>query len=386
MSVIRSAFNRVEILRSFSLILVLAAACLLLNPSPGFAAKGGVRSDMDRDGDIDLDDLALFAKKQHIADWENFDWCAWLQTQSDGGLQELYEFIDSYYQCQGGGGSPLPVQHSNDDPARLALGPGGKVYVCNAKIGSVFIYDSGMTLIGELTGLDRPMGVAVDAMGNIYVGSLGKQRVEVYDLSGLYLRSVGEGSIKSPVDLAFDRDGNLYVLDNQAFKVWVYAPDGSPLGSIGFWGIGGGRLKTPSSLLIYYAPNGLGGEVGEVYVADPGQGLIHVFDRQGNFLRYFGGKPSGFMTYDVEGRPGFMRALQMDVDGRLHVLDSQMNNIQIWNRNGGDQWQDYYIMSYGTPGTALGQINFAYDILIDSNGLMVLANTGNHRLDQIVMP
>jgi len=126
----------------------------------------------------------------------------------------------------------------------------------------------------------------------------------------------------------------------------------------------------------------LGGEVGEVYVADPGQGLVHVFDLLGNFLRSYGGKPSqGMMGYNTTGKPAFMRALQMDVDGRLHVLDSIMNDIQIWDRVTGA-----YITRYGTPGTALGQINLPYDMLIDSNGMMVLGNYGNNRLDQIVMP
>ncbi len=385
MSVSKSASMCAQILRGCALLLVMAAAVLLLSPTPGYAAKGGVRSDMDRDGDVDLDDLALFAEKLHIPNWETFDWCGWLQTQTDSSLQEMYDFIDSYYQCQTSGGSPLPVQHRNDYPTRLALGPGGKVYVSNRRTGSVFIYDAGIKLSGELAGLDKPMGVAVDAMGNIFVGSKGKQRVEVYDLAGLYLRSVGEGIVKAPNDLAFDRDGTLYVLDGESFKVWVFAPDGTPLGSIGFWGGGPGRFKAPVSLLIYYAPNGLGGEVGEVYVADAGQGFVHVFDLLGNYLRHYGGKPSGFMTYNAEGQPGFLRAIQMDVDGRLHVLDSQMNNIQIWDRTTVYPGNPY-ITEYGTPGAALGQIDMPFDILIDSNGMMVIANFGNKRLDQIVMP
>ncbi len=384
MSAFKPASNRAQVMRCFALIFTIAAAVILLNPTPGYAAKGGVRSDMDRDGDVDLDDLALFADRQHISNWETFDWCGWLVSQSDSKMQEIYDLINDYYQCQAGETPPLPVQHPNDYPTRLALGTGGNVYVTNIKIGSVYIHDAGLNPIAELTGLDKPMGVAVDSMGNIFVGSQGKQRVEVYDPAGLFLRAVGAGTIQEPNDLAFDRDGNLYVLDGKAFKIFVFAPDGNPLGSIGFWGGGGGRFLAPVSLLIYYAPNGLGGEDAELYVADAGQGFVHVFDLQGNFLRHYGGKPTqGMMGYNAKGKPGFMRALQMDVDGRLHVLDSQMNNIQIWNRDGVDP---FYIMEYGTPGAALGQIDMPFDILIDSNGMMVIANFGNNRLDQIVMP
>jgi hypothetical protein len=49
---------------------------------------------------------------------------------------------------------------------RLALGPDGKLYVSNAQVGSVFIYEAGsLNQSAELKGLGEVLGVAVDSSG-----------------------------------------------------------------------------------------------------------------------------------------------------------------------------------------------------------------------------
>ena len=73
---------------------------------------------------------------------------------------------------------------------RLALGPGGNLYVSDPKIGSVFIYDSGLSIVAELKGLDKTLGLAVDDQGNIYVGNNGRRNVEIYDASGLLTATI----------------------------------------------------------------------------------------------------------------------------------------------------------------------------------------------------
>jgi len=258
----------------------------------------------------------------------------------------------------------------------MAFGPDQNLYVSDAKVHSVFSYDAGLNITGELTGLDGPLAVAVDASGNIYVGNRGSYNVEMYDPSGNFLRSLGDGKIKMPNDMAFDQQGNLYIVDSESKKVWVFASNGTLLRTIGSAGLGDGRFKFPRSLLIY------GQQVQELYVGDQGQGKIQVFDLQGNFLRAFGGLPtSGMMGYKVKGKFAMLQSLKMDAYGRLHVLDSQFSNIQILNPDTGA-----YITVYGTRGTDPGQLRLPLDMVINGSAQVVVANYGNERLETLSMP
>jgi hypothetical protein len=128
---------------------------------------------------------------------------------------------------------PLAVKNSNDHPTRLALGPGGNLYVSDPKVGSIFIYDPQLQVTGELKDLNSPVGVAVDSSYNIYVGSSGSLgKVEKYDRQGKLVATIGEGKIRMPTDLTLDRYGNLYVADRESNLVWVYDQNGILLRTI----------------------------------------------------------------------------------------------------------------------------------------------------------
>jgi DNA-binding beta-propeller fold protein YncE len=355
---------------------------------------GKNHSDINSDGVVDLQDLILFSDKFSGLDWQTVDWCQWIQDTNNiekygDKYRELFIFISDDYQC----GQPPPppsednlaVVHTNEYPLRLALGPTGRLYVSNAQIGSVFIYDifpSSLDLIGELKGIAEPLGLAVDSLGRIYVGSDDSDSIEVFDSDGYKIGVIGLGTVKMPNDLAFDRNGNLYVVDSERKKVWVYSPTGTLLRSIGSGGDGNGRFRFPCSLLIWYRPDGFGGEYAELYVADQGQGLVQVFDLQGNFRRSFGGKAtSGMMGWKLKGKFAKMQSLQVDEFDRLHALDSQVSQVQILDPDSGA-----YITVYGSRGSAVGQLTLPLDMLIDSTGQVFVANYGNKRIEILSVP
>jgi hypothetical protein len=61
-----------------------------------------------------------------------------------------------------------------------------------------------------------PRGIAVDRQGNVYVADPENNRVQEFDASGRFLRSLagcGAGDFVWPFSLAVDAAGNLYVLD-----------------------------------------------------------------------------------------------------------------------------------------------------------------------------
>lgn len=351
-------------------------------------AYAGPKGDMDRDGDIDIDDLQIFSQKWLGEDWQNVDWCQWIADNPKEArhLDGLYDFIIDYFQCgqppepnepNVPPEDPLAIKNSNGYPTRLAFGPLGYLYVTDARVGSVFIYDPNLVLLGELKGFEKPLGLAIDTDGLIYIGSNRLDNVEVYGLDGRKVKTIGQGRIKMPNDLAFDADGNLHVVDSVSNVVWVYDPNGKLLRNMG-----NALLDFPVDVDIAYFDDGSGSMVGEVYVGDQGNSRVRVFDLQGNLLRHYGGIPKagGMMgsTWYWKGRFVKMQSLAVDSLGQVHVADCYMNKVQILERSTGT-----YVSSYGSYGTEPGKLNVPLDIAIDQYGRVVVANSGNARVEII---
>jgi hypothetical protein len=287
-----------------------------------YAAKS--QSDLDGDGDVDIDDLALFSKKWLKVDWQTIDWCQWLQQDSKTKRrmgQELINFILDYFNCNAP--DPLIVINKNDFPTRLAYGPDGKLFVSDARVGSVFIYDITDALIGEIKGINQPLGVAINSSGNIYVGSNGDDNVKVYNSKGEYINSVG--SVGMPNDMVFDKNENLYVIDSVNNEVKVYDPQGNEATF---------SVDAPIALAIKSYTDGNGQEIEELYVAEKKLARISVFDLQGNILRSFGRKVSTFGSF-WHGRFVKIQSLAIDNLGRVHALDCYLNKVQILDPQAG---------------------------------------------------
>ncbi len=356
-------------------------------------------SDLNSDGVIDLADLQLFSQKWLNKDRQETDWCTWIAEEGTGYKHfggELEDFVIAYFNCGGGSGEPnepnqppqdpLAIVNKNNYPMRLALGPYGNVYVSDPKIGSVFIYDlndANFTVIGELKGLDKPLGIAVDQLGNIYVGNSGRRgSVEIYDANGVQIKVIGRGLIKMPNDLALDLDGRLYVVDSKNDTIWVFDPNGGILRSIGTPGDGQGQFKFPITLTIaYYTDDQTGQDVGELYVGDQGHSLIHVFSLDGNFLRSFGAmvKKSMMGGWKWQGRFASIQSLAIDDLGYLHALDCYLDKVQLFDPETGS----YQYIYYGQSGTEPGQLNLPMDIVVNESGQVILAEARNKRVEII---
>jgi DNA-binding beta-propeller fold protein YncE len=344
-------------------------ALLCLVALPGLA-RGAKLSDQNRDGVVDLDDLILYSQNELGQDWQTVDWCEWLTApkKREKHLRQLLDFIDEYFNCSGE--DPLAIRNANTYPTRLAWGPDAqRIYVTDARVESLFIYDSALTLLGELKGLGKPLGVAVDPLGNIYVGNNRFDNVEVFGPDGVKTATIGAGTVQMPNDLAFDGNGKLYVADSRKNRIWIFDPaTGANLGHIG-----AGQLRFPSALTI-------SGQ--ELFVADQANHGVKVFDLQGNLLRSLGGEiTQGSLGYKWKGNFVRIQSVAIDGTGRLHALDSHMGVIQILNATTGG-----YITKYGTNGTAPGELSLPLHIAINQYGEVAVANNRNQRVDLLTPP
>ena len=113
----------------------------------------------------------------------------------------------------------------------------GNVYVSDNIANNVNVFDSEGKLLykfgtsGSNDGqFNRPGGIAVDN-DKIYVVDTGNKRIQIFDLKGKYLATVGKGELTSPTDVTVDDNGVLYVLDSKSIRekpeIKAFAPSNS---------------------------------------------------------------------------------------------------------------------------------------------------------------
>ncbi len=376
------------------------------------------KSDLDGNGIVDINDLDIYSLRRFKKGWDEVDWCYWLEQDNVSGKptskeekkaeharkhlgDELRNFIIDEFGCDVTEPpepneppvDPLAVINSNDYPTRLALGS-DHLYVTDTASGSVFIYDVNSWLqnpnflpydpnllpIAELKGFNKPLGIAVNQEGLIYIGNDARDCVEVYEPNGTKIANIGKGLFKMPNDLAIDDEGKLYIADSKSNTVWVFDPN-EGVADIGGPGSGAGELDFPVAVTIRYYTDASGQKVSELFVADQGNYEVKVFDLQGNFLRSFG-RALPFWGSNWKGRWGKMQSLAFDHLGRLHIADSFTNRVQIIDPNTG-AYIDYYGQANGEPGIEPGQLNTPLDIIIDEFGRVIVANYRNKRFEVI---
>ena len=221
-------------------------------------------------------------------------------------------------------GSPLSA------PTAVALDGSGGLYVTESGKNRLLVYNPSGVFLSELKGLDKPLGVAVDGVGRIYVCNSGRKNVEVYG-SGLNLLlklGAGDGEFILPVGVAIGNSGNIYVADAKACVVKVYRSDGVFLFSFGGSGNDDGKLNFPTSISIDPATE-------EVIVSDCQLTMtgikgarIQVFDKNGSFRRKFGsfGQGEGLLMKPV--------GTAVDTNGKVYVSDAYQHIVEVYDVNG----------------------------------------------------
>ncbi len=272
------------------------------------------------------------------------------------------------------------VRHLLTYPTRLALGADSSLYVSDARQGSVFVLDPRQRITREISGIPRPLGVVVGPDGTIFVGSGVEQAVRVYDPAGGLLRKIGAGLLLMPNHLALDGAGRLYVADSAANRIQVFEATGALLKTVEGTLSDGTEMRFPVAVAVREAGGAHGGAATELLVADQGGGRVLVLDEQGLLLRQLGERASAFHAAQV-GQLARLQSIALGPGGLLHVLDSQLGRVQVFDVETGE-----VVRSYGELGTAVGRLLLPLDIVISGTGDAVVANAGNGRLERLLSP
>ncbi|MEO6978270.1 MAG: Ig-like domain-containing protein, partial [Mucilaginibacter sp.] len=209
-----------------------------------------------------------------------------------------------------------------------------------------------------LTGatLNNPRGIAMDALGNIYVTNSGNNTISKYNSSGTYVSTFGSGATMSfPKDLVFDSSGNAYVLNlgatagtgtvykynssgvyqstilsglNYALGLTIDASDNIYVADQGAVTVK--KYSTSGALLLslpttnFSTPLGVAVDAsGNIYVLNNGTGNVTKYNSAGTFL-------STFLTGYTSAQ-----AITIDGAGNIYVGDNAVTNtVYVYNQSG----------------------------------------------------
>jgi DNA-binding beta-propeller fold protein YncE len=307
----------------------------------------------------------------------------------------------------------------------MALGPDGKLYIANFYGAKIEIFTTAGASAGSFgvsgTGdgqLDKPIDVAFDSLGYLYVLDFLTPRVQKFNRNGVFIRKIGYGNLTFPENLTIDRANHIWVTNRAANSVQVYDVRGNLIGVYDGGPSRYGGIATPAGIAVFERPGTLpaiyiadlvtntvqrfqpttiplahtsqqivgtfGSGPGQfrdtrfiaqdsaqnLYVADSVNRNISVFDKYGAFLRNIG---SGGSTKDKFSSPF---GVAVSANGEIYVTDGIANAIYVFGANG------TFLRRVSRQGTIQGLVSAPAGIALGDQGALVVVDRGNNRFQK----
>ena len=285
----------------------------------------------------------------------------------------------------------------NDSIRKVTLKGKVSTFVSGTKTTDAFGYADGQ---GSAARFNSPVGITIDAAGNLYVADSDNERIrkitpqgEVSTLAGSGESNIvdGQGSAAQfsyPCGIAMDAAGNLYVADTRNHRIRRITPTGdvSTFAGGGRTGLkGGGFVDGQGSAARFNWPDDVAVDAaGNLYVADRDNNCIRKVTPTGEVSTFAGSGEQG--DADGRGRAAQFddpRSIVMDAAGNLYVADAGNDRIRKISPKG-----EVSTFVGSTEGCVDGQGSAAKfcipsGIAIDAAGNLYVADSWNHRIRKV---
>ena len=207
-----------------------------------------------------------------------------------------------------------------NSPRGIATDSAGNIFVADTNNGRIEKFSPSGTFVTSIGQFEAPNGIAIDHAGNIYVAEVGsKHRVQKLGPDGKSIAEWASG-FYGPRRIAIGPDDSIYVVDQGRTRIVKFSPRGQVLATWGSDGSGGGQFADHTSVAVDPRTN-------KVYVADPINKRIQVFDSDGKFLTKWlvpeWGQPAGYEDLAIDSQRG-----------RLYASSVHMSTILVFDLHG----------------------------------------------------
>ena len=257
-------------------------------------------------------------------------------------------------------------------PRGLYADENDTVYVLD-DAGRVLVYDKAGQLQRQWEmpefAAGKPEGVWKLIDGRIAVADTHYHRVVIFEEDGsgrvsqmFGTQGTGSGQFVFPVTIAQDPKGFIYVGEYGDWqRIQKFTTKGEYVTEFGQHGAKDGEFQRPS---------GVAWQDGLVYVVDAFNDRIQVFEDGGKFVRVINlPEKSAPLEYPYD--------IRLDKKNQIYVIENKSARLTVMRLDG------TIVGRYGRPGRGLNQFYQPWDLTVLSDGRILVADTGNHRLVEL---
>jgi len=259
------------------------------------------------------------------------------------------------------------------DPSGLAVSRStGDIAVADTGNGRIRIFSADgvvITSIGPATGIESPIGVAVDENDEIYVSEMDGAAIKRFSVAGTSLPPIlpeetGEKPVR-PGRMCIASDGTLVVTDRAAQRIFVIGDGGKTIRQISHKPEPGEPDWSVQDVAIDKDKN--------VYVVSSKGLAIRVYDFDGSYVRSFGTHGS------KDDEFSFPTGAEIGPDGNLWIVDSFRQEIKVFTTDGD------FLFRWGETGAEDGKLFYPVDIAF-GEGMLYVLEKGAGRLQAFKIP